>query len=152
MGSIDWLEILNPLNAEEAWNLFLDKFKQFINRTIPKSSSSHNKKNPYINSKAMKLRRAKHGHWTDFCITGSLTDYCRYTQTQNALHRLRSNYESNVMLSVKSNPKIFWKYISSKLKIKNLLPPLVSDNGQKAISDSDKAKLLSSSFQQCIYK
>jgi len=46
------------------------------------------------------------------------------------------------MLSAKSNPKVFWKYINSKLKIKNLIPPLVNSCDNEVISENDKAKVL----------
>ena len=48
MGSIDWPVLLDPLDTNESWNLFIYKFKQFIHLTVPKRNPDRNRINAYI--------------------------------------------------------------------------------------------------------
>ena len=66
--------------------------------------------------------------------------------------RLRkSDYEENLVSNIKTNPKVFWKYVNSKMKTR--LPvdtSRTSDNGE-AVSNLDKANVLNEYFTSVFY-
>ena len=47
---------------------------------------------------------------------------------------------------IKSNPKQFWKYVSSKTKYKGKISELIDREGNLATDDSDKAEVLNDHF------
>ena len=51
-------------------------------------------------------------------------DYNRFATVHNDLHsltqRLKSDYEENLVSNIKTNPKVFWKYVNSKMKTSRL--------------------------------
>ena len=146
LETLDWDQVLEPLDANQAWEKFTDIFTNSVNATIPLRTIYPTKVNPYINSKVLKLKRTKLYYWREYCNSSSQLDYSRFTHTRNALRSLtrslRSNYEKNIMRSSKTNPQMFWKYVRSKVKVKHNIPSLEDDDGSIAITNYEKAEVL----------
>ena len=59
---------------------------------------------------------------------------------------MKSDYEENPVSNIKTNPKVFWKYVNSKMKTGLPVDTLrTSDNGE-AVSNLDKANVLNEYF------
>ena len=95
----------------------------------------HNKKNIYMSFDALRLKNRKNKSWTRYFIRRSKSnyDFDRYRQARNDLRSftrsLRSDYERNLSLNVKQNPKAFWKYINSRLKVYPTINDLQCSDG-----------------------
>ena len=76
-------------------------------------------------------------------------DHLRFTQTKNSLRRLtctlRFKFEAKIAGEMKNNPKAFWRYVNSKVKVKASIPTL-EDESLEAASDMDKAGMLNKFF------
>ena len=51
LESIDWDQVLEPLDANQAWEKFTHILTSFVHSTIPLRTICSTKINPYINSK-----------------------------------------------------------------------------------------------------
>ncbi|XP_060067676.1 b(0,+)-type amino acid transporter 1-like [Ylistrum balloti] len=74
---------------------------------------------------------------------------CR-NQVKNELRKAREIMERDISSDAKQNPKLFWKYVISKRKVKVRVSDFISktDNSQSitAITDQDKADVLAGLF------
>ena len=111
---------------------------------------SNNKVNVYINKEAMKIRKRKLAFWRQYCITLDPIDYVRFAKEHNRLRsfsrKLRYDYEALFANGMRDNPKAFWHYINSKLKIRVSVESLHREDGSIAITDQDKADVLNIYF------
>ena len=84
---------------------------------------------------ALRLKNRKNKSWTRYFIRRSKSnyDFDRYRQARNDLRSftrsLRSDYERNLSLNVKQNPKAFWKYINSRIKVYPTINDLQCSDG-----------------------
>ena len=104
---------------------------------IPKQQKLSNGKSPYTNHKVIDLKHKKESLLRKYCFTGYHLDYFKFTQARNSLRSLtctlRTKLESKVANNVKSNPKAFWSYVNSKIKVKASIPTLVDDGTDRGI-------------------
>ena len=74
-----------------------------------------------MSSDALCLKNRKNKLWKKYLISKSSDDFYRYCKVRNDLRTLtrtlRSDYERNLSLNIKQNPKAFRKYINSRLKV-----------------------------------
>ena len=88
--------------------------------------------------------------WKNYLISKFSDDLHRYCKVRNDLRTLtrtlRSDYERNLSLNIKHNPKAFWKYINSRLKVHPTIDDLQCPNGSTAHTDKDKAEALNNFF------
>ena len=59
---------------------------------------------------------------------------------------LRSDYERRLTLNIKNNPKAFWRYVNSRLKVHLTINDLQCPDGSTAHIDRDKAETLNHFF------
>ena len=60
--------------------------------------------------------------------------------------QLRLEYEAGIAKSERTNPKRFWNYVKSKIKVKPSIPNLKSCDGTEACTDLEKATALNLFF------
>jgi len=65
-------------------------------------------------------------------------------------HNLKKDYEGQLVHSVSSNPKVFWSYVNSKMKIRPVISDLCCPDGSSASSDEDMATLFNNYFA-CVF-
>ena len=151
LEAIDWVQVLDPLNANQAWTKFTHIFTSYVQLTIPFCTIRPTKVNPYINSKVLKLKRKKLYFWKEYCRSGNQLNYSRFAHTCNALRSLtrslRLNYEKNIMKNSKTNPQMFWKYVRSKVKYN--IPSLEDEDGSIAVTNYEKAEVRNTFLVVC---
>ena len=103
-----------------------------------------------MSSDALCLKNRKNKLWKKYLVSKSSDDFYRYFKVRNDLRTLtrtlRSDYERNLSLNIKQNPKAFWKYIISRLKVRPTIDDLQCPDGSTAHTDKDKAEALSNFF------
>ena len=78
--------------------------------------------------------------------------YCRLrNKTRKATRQSAKQYEKTVAKCSKTNPKLFYKYTNSKLKISSGIPDLEHE-GKQITSNTGKANLLNSYFASIFTK
>ena len=61
---------------------------------------------------------------------------------RNLTKNLRAEYENNIVKKIKGKPKIFWRYVNSKLKTRERIPTFKNMDGTFSVSPLDKAEAL----------
>ena len=103
-----------------------------------------------MTSEAMRLENAKARAWKNYISNRS--NYCRivYIWLRNDLKKLTRNlrisFEQRMITSIKYKPKLFWKYVNSRLKTRQTIPTLLKPDGDKTINDDEKATTLNNHF------
>ena len=57
-------------------------------------------------------------------------------------------YEKGIASQTKENPKHFWRYVKSKLKVRHGVPNMEREDGTLSETDFDKAEVLNSFFKK----
>ena len=150
LDEIDWDIHLKDLNVFETWDSITKSLNYCIETCVPQIKHPPNKRHKYLNRKAIKLRHEKVAAWRRYRATRNHLDYLRFANKRNSLRSLtRSlcfNFEQSLVDNLKTNPKGFWSYINSKIKVKTGIASLTTSNGDSATTPLQKSKLLNSYF------
>lgn len=167
---IDWdIYLSADLTTEQKWRKFINKMMEIIDEWVPKRK--------FIGKQSMRKRTNVNlpmsGHlWTKIKkkqrLWRRLTELRRnigaghnreWAETEVQYRRLNNQIrwetrnatklkEKEIARNVKENPKIFWKYVSSKTRTKSRIADLYTDEDRllKTTCDKEKAMVLSDKF------
>ena len=103
-----------------------------------------------MTKEALRLRKSKNKHWNKYKISKSLRDHAKFKESRDKLRtttrKLREQFELQITAGVKTKPKPFWKYVSSRLKTRLDIPTLSLPNKEKAVTALEKAEALNTYF------
>ena len=148
--------------VEKCWNILKTKLLGLRDEYVPKITVSNK---PSWRDKgsfpiddtvrqAIKAKNKKHRTWIS-SISFNDRDRARKdfakarNKVKNLLRKAKRNYEKEIALHSKSNPKCFWEYTRSKMKTKCGIAPLLSDPNDKdslKFDDQEKANILQDQF------
>ena len=155
---INWEEALHGLAIEDAYTLFVDKYKDVVNKCVPqfknKEDSFRVNKLPnkpvWMKASTEKLVKDKQHTWVKFLNTKSPQHYELYRQARNkvshAVNYDRWHYEKGIAREIRDNLKAFWKYVNKSRKNKRQIPNLIRKNGTLTKTDCEKANALNEQF------
>ena len=164
MMDIDWEKILGDCedDVNTQWEIFHNKYKQAEEACVPKIILKTSKKKFSIplDKRTLAKKRRKHRLWQRFLETDDGKVYTEYRRCSNQLRRLTRNatkiFEKGIAKSAKTQPKKFWKYVSSKTKAINKIPDLYMDDNcdpnNMAKTDEEKAESLATFFSSVFTK
>ena len=151
--NIKWDDELKDKTSEEAYTLFLTKYREARDLYVPKSTKTTTDK--YIKPIWMKpatlnlIKRKKHAH-IKFLNTRKLWDKLAYNSLRNQVtsetRRDRIAFERNISREIKNNNKLFWRYVNSQRTSKTSIPDLQRKDGSLTSDDQEKAELLNQQF------
>ena len=117
---------------------------------IPKMKKFCKKKNLFMNKEALALRNKKNKQWKKYKRTKDHRDHDLFKVHRNKLsdmtRQLRKDLESSLIKNIKTKPKLFWKYVRSRLVARSDIPTLSKPNNEKAITTQQKAETLNAYF------
>jgi len=149
LSNIDWYGNLTLLSIHKAWEFFTIQFNDILAECIL-LIKRRKKKNVYVSSDAQCLKNRRNKLWKKYVTTKSVDDFCRYSIVRNELRKLtrtlRSDYERNLTLNIKNNPKAFWRFVNSRLKVHPTIDGLQRLDGSTAHTDRAKAETLNHFF------
>ena len=123
----NWFNLLNS-NFDDDYETFCNLLNSLLDKHSPMSTQPKKKKNIYMTNEAIRLKNTKGRLWKRYITTRTKFDRENYIRCKNGLRALirtlRSNFEQNLALNIKSNPKMFWKYAKTRLKTKQSIPSL----------------------------
>ena len=121
-----------------------------LSNTFPSPPNRRKNKNLYITPKARNLRQKKRDSWDLYTKSNNPVDYAKFAQLRNQLRgltrRLRACFEHNLAQDPKSNPKAFWKCVSTRMKTTSRISDLDMGNGRMASTNKEKADTQNSFF------
>ena len=119
LSNIDWYGNLTSLSIHKAWEFFTIQFNDILDKCIP-LIKQRKKKNVYVSSDVLHLKNHRNKLWKKYVTTKSVDDFRRYSMVRNELRTLtrtlRSDYERNLTLNIKNNPKLFGDTLILDLK------------------------------------
>ena len=130
LSGIDWIKLLEPLSADEAWCTFRDKLLECENRYVPWKKSMCTPKPIWMTHKAMKKVRKKHRAYAKYKQTDHPAYVAAAREANREVRDARHNFESKMAAKVKDDKKTFFAYVRSKSKSKVKPGPLVNDSGE----------------------
>ena len=149
----NWQEELASKTANEAYNIFLQKYNQACDQNVPKQTVKT--KTSYVKPIWMKqatlnlIRRKKSAH-IRFLNTRSRVDKYAYNSIRNqvtsATRQDRIAFERNISREIKNNNKLFWRYVNSQRMSNSSIPDLKRDDGTLTSDDAEKAEILNKQF------
>lgn len=162
--NVDWNEVLGiETDTEGKWRRFVSLIRQVIDEYIPVQRIGRKStwvwKNASMSGKLWKKIKKKHRLWNrmkEMKLEGNLPSSgnieTEYRRLNNQIRRDTRNAakirEQEIARNVKRNPKVFWRYVSSKTKIKSTIGDLYIDGKREetATSNKEKSRILSEQF------
>ena len=149
LSRIDWEEVLTG-KISENYQAFIEHLNSTTKGCVPNRISPKKKKNLYMTTDALRLKNKKNRLWKRYVQTKSLYDHLAFTQCKNKLRKLtrnlRTRYETSIANAIKNKPKVFWRYVNSKLKTRETIPSLKNADGSISVTPREKAESLNSYF------
>ena len=146
---VNW-DCLSTMDVDAGYRWFSDTLFSLMNECIPRGKSSNRRKNIYMNSQALHLKRKKRSLWSAYTRSENLVDLARFKRCRNRLRgltrQLRRNFETQPVSNIKLNPKAFWKYSNSRTKVKPMIGDLRHSEGTLETRDEAKATILNDFF------
>ena len=98
----------------------------------------------------------KHSKWTKFQHCKSENNYDQYKIAKNRaiaeLRKAKCHHEKDLATNIKTNSKLFWGYVRSKLKRKAALGQLQGQDGNTIDNSQERADLLNNYFASVFQK
>ena len=162
---VDWAEILHVTDdVNQMWNIFkfklLEGVEKYIPKSIPFSTWKKEKWRLPLDLETRKLIQRKHAMWKEYIKTKDPRLFTMFKKIRNKVrNKTRATdkfIQNEVALSIKNNPKHFWKFVKSKTKSNDPIGELkMTDNSgsEKIITaDCDKAQILGTFFASVFNK
>ena len=130
MCTEDWCQSLQGLNLMESRDQLTDKFARLIEKNIPESkiSTAPAKRKPYVNQQCLNSIRAKYWKWTKYRRSVTNRNYDVYKAAKNTvksdLRKAKYSFEKYLASKIKSDNRLFWSYVRSKMKTRSSLEEL----------------------------
>ena len=146
---IPW-EVMDDLGVDECYAFFKATLQRLTDQCVPMARNSSRRKNLYMTSQAMNLRKKKRQQWHNYIRSQDIVDHARFTRCRNQLRgmtrRLRKEFERDLVSKIKEDPKQFWRYSNSRLKTKSRIEDLHDERGNVACDDADTVMVLNRFF------
>jgi hypothetical protein len=153
--NINWEFSSGELSSNQMWEELSSKLLQ-ISEKVPKSKIKLSKngdiitKPPWDCSSLKRKRKQKDATWKVFDNnpTAENLNVANQKQKQYEEHETKKilEHENKIVKCIKTNPKVFYKYLNSKRKIKQAVSSLKDKNNKFAESPKDTANLLGEFF------
>ena len=146
----DWSQIFDTLSADDGWMYFHKVLVSLIDEYVPTLSTCTRKHSEWMTKPVLHKIRLKRKAWMKYKITQTDSDYLAYIKCRNeatkAVKESKHCYEKELAESILINPKGFWKYVNSKIKVKRSLSELQRSDGSLTNCDSEMANILNDYF------
>jgi len=149
LGSIEWNKHFQDNDVNDNLNFFYSQINYVIDLFIPKLNR-YNTKYPIWFSKELiyTIKQKKYAH-DIYKASNDLNSYTKFASLRTICKKLRFRdyniYINNVQISVKNNPKYFWKFFNTE-KLTSYLPSSMSYLEKEADNGNDIVNLFKSYF------
>ncbi|XP_069139173.1 uncharacterized protein [Argopecten irradians] len=151
LTNIQLQDIENCSNVSEAWEVFSQQLDREIRENIPlhQTYSQRNSK-PYISKTAKDAVRRKRKCWTKYLHCKSAHNFAEYKMARNrATQTLRHSkyyYEKDLADKIKTNPKLFWKYVRTKTNTATTIGNVTMPSGELTSTSEEIANTMNKYF------
>ena len=148
---LEWSYIID-LDVEKQMAEIKKKLMILIEDNVPKKTyKTGGKARPkYLTNRVIKAIKKKYKAYSRYDRSKLWKDYLDYIDERDKSEKARKNarreYEKNIAINCKKEPKKFWKYVRERTKGKTGISPLKMENGSMAVTDKEKADTLNTFF------
>jgi hypothetical protein len=150
LSSVKWETMLMDKNVIECWDIFCNIYNEVVKASIPMVRYGNKMKKIWMNRTTLKLISRKVTLWKKYRRNSSEENYREYVLARNAATRsvkqAKAEYESNLVARSKKNPKVVFKYVREKAKVKTGIPVLKDEDNVSVYTAEAKAKVLNQFF------
>ena len=152
LGNITWFDN-EDIDPDTMWCEFQDKLLDKCREHIPvvkQNTSGRHVDAPWMTDTAKKKIIEKKEAYTEKIQNNCEQTRIKYSQKCNQVkwecRKAKREYERKIAMNAKTNPKAFYKYAHSKMKVKAAVGDLKRPDGSIAQTDSDKVETLNDFF------
>ena len=149
LAQTDWVNLLNSDDIETDWATFKEKIFEAEALYIPTRTIKSRNQPPWMTKSLLRQVRKKRRLWKNYKKYGNPETHEKYkkieNEVKNSIRREKKDYERKIANSSKSNPKMFYSYISKKKCNKVAVGPL-KKNGDLLTESEDIAETLNDFF------
>ena len=152
LDKINWTNNLNGMDMLQSWRSFAEINIDLMEKYIPVSKTSQGcgKPKPFITRQCIDAIKLKRRRWLKYKYCKTDRNFSSYkaarNQATNEMKHAKYNYEKTLAAKIKTDTKIFWKYVRSKSKTKTTVSKLQMENGALSTNDQETAKTLNDYF------
>ena len=124
LDEMDWKSSLEGLSIEQSWNVFSRSLEDAMNNCIPMKTLKTNKSPAWFTNEIKLLASRKKKAWKRYKKCQCTNHQAKYKELEKELKlgikSAKRDYESKLTKDLKTNPKRFYSYASSKNKSANI--------------------------------
>ena len=154
LGEINWEEMIKEADndVDKAWNdiskEIIDAREKFIPSKLVNTNST--KRKYTLEDSLIHLTRVKRLQYKLYKKYPSQKNYLLYVDARNKVtnhtRNIKRKKEKNIAKDIKTNPKAFYQYISSKTTKKDKISDLEKPDGETTSNDQEKSEVLNNFF------
>ena len=146
----DWSKFEMEEGVQNKWEEFLKIYNKAVSMYVPKGRRSCKKGKEWYNEKCLKARRRKLKAWNRWRAVKTEERWTEFIEARNesvGINREEKyNYEKGIMDKCKSDPKLFYRHVNSKLKKREGISSLKVD-GVMYDQEQDMSEVMNRCFQ-----
>ena len=150
-----WFENGSTLNAEEMLEEVMRTYEEVVSITVPKIQPKEKGKKVWFNERCRRAKNERDKKWRRMRrrrTNGTIEEYHKARNNYTKIRREEeANYEKNIVDKYDSDPKLFYKFINGKTKIKSAIQRLKVD-GKIIEDEKDMAQILNDNFKSVFVK
>ena len=156
LNEINWLEMLDGLNAVDSWKGFRDVVDQVMKVHVPWKKRRYKNNRPSWMTREVFLAVKRKGHlWRLYRSSGDSFDLDQFKAQQKLVQRLVSgaklDFERRIASKIKENPRAFFSYVRGKQKVKDSVGPLLDSDSGNTINDSQEMSRVLNSYFSSVF-
>ena len=145
----DWSRLINASQIDEKWESFSNIYHEGVGRYVPKMSQKTRGKSDWYNKKCGEARKNKELAWKRWRRNRRQDLWEKYKLERNKYTSVcreeKRNYEKDIVDKCKDQPKLFYKYVNSKMKHKEGIEVL-KVNGIEYEDVADMTEVMNTHF------
>ncbi len=148
-GELDWNNLLRGMEVQKKYEVFLSKFREGVERYVPRYKVKENKK-VWFNEKCAEAKKKKERAWKKMRKQWNEINREEYRTARNDYVKIRReeerNFERDLVGKCKEEPKLFYRYVNGKIKHRDTITKL-KKNGEIYETTQEMAEILNKSFK-----
>lgn len=151
LNNVEWEDLLSEGSIDDYWDRFADELSMSCAENIPVRKPKHkNYDTPWMNEDTLSAVQNKRKMWKKYKYCKNEINKQRYEQAKTysnmKVREAQEKYEKDIVTKVKDDPKVFWRYVQSKTKVKENIQCIIDENGELYTDNENKAELLNKFF------
>ena len=146
----NWSYFENSESIQGKWDEFVKIYNEAVERFVPKGRKYCEKGKEWYNGRCEKARKCKTRAWNKWRKGRIESNWKDYVEVRNEcvkiLREEKYKYEKDIMDKCKSEPKLFYRHINSRMKKREGITEL-KDNGRVYNDEKDMAEVMNRKFQ-----